>query len=122
MSHEISLDKAIEMTTRYRDLNNKILKEEYQGRNILPRSETFDRDALDRILAQDRCRKVRIYYGMDDRDLVHAVIVGVDAEDRDILPLRADAARLSMGDDEGQIAEDSTRCPDTCPPESPLNP
>jgi hypothetical protein len=59
---------------------------------------------------------------MDDRDLVHAIVVGVDAEDRDILPRDMDTSRVTATEDEGQIAEDSFRCPDTCPPESPLNP
>jgi hypothetical protein len=119
MAHEISLDKAILMTTEYRKFKDQILSEAYKGKNILPICETFDRSAIDRILAQDRCKSFRIYYSMDERQQVHAILVGVDAEDRDILP--KEEARMEGAGDEGQIAEDARRCPDECPPPSRLN-
>ncbi|MCW3074978.1 MAG: hypothetical protein JWP69_2047 [Flaviaesturariibacter sp.] len=114
MAHEITLDKAIAMTTHYRRLRDGILSDPYKGKNILPLSETFDRSAVDRILAQEHCVSFRIYYGMDDENLMHAILVGVDKEGRDILPKEA-------AGEEGEIAEEAKRCPNDCPPESPLN-
>lgn len=108
MAHEISLDSAIKMTARFREQ-----KKEIDPKSLLALSETFDRSAIDRILAQGDCKKLRIYYGMDDSNQVHAILVGVNEKDEDILP--------KEGFDEGEIVEDATRCPNECPPESPLN-
>ncbi|MDB5196348.1 MAG: hypothetical protein JWP88_719 [Flaviaesturariibacter sp.] len=109
MAHEISLDEAIKMTTLYRE-NKKAI----DPQSLLALSETFDRSALDRILAQGDCKKLRIYYGMDEKKGVHAILVGVNEKDEDILP------KEGMEGD-GELAEDGRRCPNECPPESPLN-
>ena len=61
----ISLDTAVEMTTRFRSEKEAILAPAYQGRDILCNSETFNRAAIDRLLALDGCEGLRIYYGMD---------------------------------------------------------
>ena len=110
MSQFISLTEAIKMTSSYRQNRNDILKSEYQERNILCISETIERSEIEELMHQQGCVKLRIYYGMDDDLLVHAVIVGVDGADKDILPVG-----------EEMILERNARCPDDCPPASPLN-
>jgi hypothetical protein len=110
MSHQISLEQAIEMTTSFRENKELILDAQYQGLGLLPLSETFDRTAIDILLAQSDCEKVRLYYGMDTSQKLHAIIVGVDSNDEDILP-----------ETDHLIIETGVRCPPQCPPVSPLN-
>ncbi len=116
MSHFISLAEAITMTTLYRGNRETILNSLYQGQAILPLSETFDRAAFDAVLSQPDCSGLRIYYGMDADYKVHAVIVGVNAADEDILP--GTATQLA---EEELIIEKGIRCPELCPTASDLN-
>lgn len=115
-SHFISLATAETMTAAYRSDKEAILATAYQNQNILPLSETFNRGAIDTLLAIDACAGIRIYYGMDENLKVHAILVAVNEENEDILPA---ASLLSEADP--VIVEEGQRCPDLCPPPSPLN-
>lgn len=115
-SHFISLPVAEEMTATYRSDKEAILATAYQNQNILPLSETFNRDAFDALLATDACAGLRIYYGMDENQKVHAVIVAVNEDNEDILPVSS-----SLTENDPVIVEEGQRCPDLCPPPSPLN-
>src|SRR5215216_3114316 len=84
--HSISLDEAKKMVRKFKEDKENILKEEHQGKNLLPICESFDRAAFDAILRREDCKGIRIYYGMTDSQ-IHAVIVGFDAEGKDILPV-----------------------------------
>lgn len=118
MNHFITLQEAIEMTTLYRQEHENILKPAYQNQNVLARSEAFDRAAFETLLAKNGCAGLRIYYGMDAQLKVHAIIVPIDVNGNDILPLQ----NLTSGEEEGDdIAERGLRCPDICPTDSPLN-
>lgn len=114
MNHAISLERAIQMTTRYREQKEKILNPEFAERNLLPLAETFDRAAIDKLLSQPGCTGVRIYFGMNEELQVRAVIVGVNDKNEDILP--ADSGSI-----DGEIVEDGRLCPPNCSPNSPLN-
>ncbi len=117
MQHAISLHEAVAMTTRYRQHRDSILAAQHQGQNILPLSETFDRAALDALLAKPECTAIRIYYGMDEALKVHAILVANDADNADILP-----AALKNKEEEGDdIVDRGIRCPTLCPKASPLN-
>lgn len=113
--HFISLEQAIEMTTRYREKRETILATAFQDKNILALSETFSKDAVTTLLAVDDCAAVRIYYGMDATDKVHAILVPVNAGNEDILP------QVSLLEDEPVILEEGQRCPPVCAPPSDLN-
>lgn len=115
--HLISLQKAVEMTTRYRREKETILASQYQEQNILPNSETFNRAGIEKLLAETNCAGIRIYYGMDETLKSHAILVGVNKANEDILPLSSNSL---SGTDE-PILEEGQRCPDICPPKSPLN-
>lgn len=106
------------MTALYRREMNNILAEPYKDHKILTLCETFDRQAFDTLLGEPGCTSVRIYYGMSDDMSMHAIVVGVNSSDEDILPVVATGAASG---DEAVILEESIRCPDKCPPESPLN-
>ena len=115
-SHYISLTTAIGMTTLYRSDKEAILATSFQNQGILPLSETFNRGAIDTILAKEGCEGLRIYYGMDENSKVHAIIVPVNEDNEDILPPSINAE--VTGED---IVEEGQRCPDLCPPPSDLN-
>ena len=115
-AHFISLNQAIDMTTLYRSDKEAILATAYQNQNILPDSETFNRNAFDTLLAKEGCAGLRIYYGMDENLKVHALIVAVNEDNEDILPALASATVIDE-----DIVEEGQRCPDLCPPPSPLN-
>ena len=108
--HLITLAEAEEMTKDYRAQKENILDSSYRGKNILPICETFDRDAFDDILSQNGCKKVRIYFGMDNTELVKMIVVGVNAQNQDMLPANNPV-----------IMEFGARCPTQCPPSSALN-
>ena len=108
-THEISLQTAIDMTTLYRA----------NRPSNFPICETFEIDAVNKLLATDGCAFLRIYYGMKENDNADAILVAANAAGEDILPSSA-AAGLSDG--EAIILEDGIRCPKACPPESALNP
>lgn len=115
-SHEISLQTAIDMTTLYRTYRETILASNYQNQDILPISETFNRDAIDKLLSESNCAGLRIYYSMDENKKVHAILVGVNSSNEDILPVNSlnEAEELI-------ILEEGQRCPPSCPPSSDLN-
>lgn len=114
----ITLDAASKMTALYRREMNNILAVPFKGQNILAISETFGRTAFDYLLKEADCTAVRIYYGMSDDMKVHAIVVGVNKDNEDILP----GTSLAGGSEtDPVIIEEAFRCPDYCPPKSPLN-
>ena len=61
---------------------------------------TFDRGAIDKILAQSGCASLRIYYGRDENGKPNLVLVGVDVAGKDMTKT--------------SIMERSTDCPPFC--------
>jgi len=110
----ISLAKAIDMTSRYRQNRNNVIKTEYSGQDILALSDRFNANVFTTLLNKPGCAFIRLYYGMDENLQVHPIVVAVDENDQDILPVNANLE----GDD---IGDDTLRCPPLCPPPSPLN-
>jgi hypothetical protein len=122
LSHAIPLDEAAAMTKRYRDHRNSMLKPEFENRDILAICETFNKAPVQALIADPVCVGLRIYYGMDENLLCHAILVGVNDKGEDILPSADSASVSSSGTDDGEgLLEDSIRCPTVCPPDSPLN-
>jgi hypothetical protein len=117
-THFINLATAIEMTALFRAENENILAPAYQNQNILPLSETFNRHAFDTLLAEEGCEGLRIYMGMDAGMKIHAIIVGVNQYNEDILPSLAANLVATSGN---VIAEEGQRCPVICPQVSVLN-
>lgn len=105
---QILVEEAVAMTTAYREVRP----------DNYPICETFDRHVFEALLNQADCTAIRIYYGMKVEDkTVHAILVGVDSKNQDIVG----AVGIPPGGGEGDVFEDGNRCPDACPPPSPLN-
>jgi hypothetical protein len=136
MSHIIPLSTAQQMIAKYNLERNNILEPAYKGQDVLAICETFDRADIDAVLAQRDCVAIRIYYGMDTSNKVHAIIVGVNSNDQDIVPSTGSstAAAATTGispsggsegvnqllEEDGIILEMARRCPTDCPPSSSL--
>lgn len=112
MSQFISLEKAAAMTADYRQNRENILGASYKNQNILCICETFDRGVFDDVLGQPDCVGLRIYYGMSSDMQVHAIIVGVNSFNEDMITTSRDV---------NLIIEEGRRCPFDCPPASDLN-
>ena len=113
INHEISLDDAIEMTTRFREEIELMLKPEYADTDVLPVSETFNKTIFKDLIMQTGCVAIRAYLGMDENYQVRFLFVGVDDNNNDIL--------ARTGEQPGYIFEYGQRCPPICVA-SPLNP
>jgi hypothetical protein len=109
-NHEISLQQAIDMTTRYRA--NKPAN--------APICETFDITAVNQLAAVTGCTYMRIYYGMKENMDIDAILVAVNESNEDILPSQT-GNEVSTESGDPVILEDGYRCPPDCPPKSPLN-
>jgi hypothetical protein len=140
--HRIPLDQARRMARKFQDLRQNIGIPGQPVADLLPISETFSRDAFDALLAQPGCAGVRIYYGMDDQFKVHAIVMGVDASDRDIISSAATSSTTTATTatattettttgttttdttttTDGVIIEDARRCPPDCSTTSGFNP
>jgi hypothetical protein len=117
-NHSIPLSTAAAMTSRYRTNKELILNSNYQGKNILANCETFNVAAIAALVNTTGAAAIRIYYGMKEDDQVHAILVAVNAEGEDMI---GDNSQLADSDDDDPLVEDGQRCPDLCPPPSPLN-
>jgi hypothetical protein len=100
MQHLISLQEAIDMTSRYQaDMPAGMVN-----------SETFSKESVSALLSQPGCLSLRIYYGKQKDDTIHAILVGVDEKGADMIQTS------------DLILEEGERCPPVCPtPPSPLN-
>ena len=117
-SHFISLEKAVEMTKRYRQNREAVTNPNYAGKDILALSDKFDKSVFEILLSKPSCSGIRIYYGMDIDLKIHPIVVAVNEKNEDILPGSGASSTLDDGDD---IGDDTLRCPPICPPGSPLN-
>lgn len=107
-THEISLQTAIDMTTLYRA----------NRPSNFPICETFSLGAVNKLLSAEGCTFLRIYYGMKKDNNTDAILVAVNANGEDILP--SDSS-VTVSGTNALILEDGFRCPEACPPPSPLN-
>lgn len=90
----IPLEVASQMTSAYREANpNSTL------------AHFFGNDILNQLLAQEGCVGIRMYYGIQD-GAKELVLVGVDADENDLLEL---------------IVDRSMPCPKLCSTANPLN-
>lgn len=92
---EISLNDGAEMTAEYRKQNPDTTIAHFFGREI-----------LEKLLAQDNCMGIRMYYGINTEGEKQLVLVGADKDENDLLDLVADLSFI---------------CPTNCGDRNPLN-
>ncbi len=96
-AEEFPLDIAAEWTRNYRDT--------IQPGDAI--SHFFGKEIIQRILDQEGCMGIRIYYALDENGKKQLITVGANSKEDDLY--------------EGIIAERSFICPPYCPNGSPLN-
>ena len=95
-SQRITLQQAVQMTTRARE------------QKLLPiNAWHFDRAVIDEILAAPNVAGIRIYLGVNDDNAPNVVVVATNAAGADLVA--------------SPIAEKGRPCPPYCDDESPLN-
>ena len=113
MSDFIELSEAEVMTRDYRGIKEQILLAGYQNLGILPVCETFDAAQVRDMLSNNDCVGLRVYYGMDSAKKIHTILVGVNSENKEILPENNEIGNF--------ILERGDRTPPAQIPSSPLN-
>lgn len=93
----VSLQEAANWTSEYR----KSIK---PGETI---AHFIGKNKLMRLLEQENCVGVRIYYGLDENDEQNLVFVGADENENDLV--------------NGVIVEYTPKCPPKCSEKNPLN-
>jgi hypothetical protein len=109
--HSISLDEAIDLTSRFRA----------NRPSFMPICETFDRPSVLSLLNVTGAAKLRVYMGEKSNGNVCTVLVAANDEGADILPTDENAIPSTIMEDDALILDDAVRCPELCPPYSPLN-
>jgi hypothetical protein len=110
------LTQASEWTRNYRNQNPGAIK-----------GHCIKKEQLSAILGQPGCEGVRMYYGLDDAGNRKLVMVGIDADENDIISTTATAALRAASDVESpepastSIATDLPPCPPCCSVENALN-
>lgn len=113
-SHSISLAAAADLTHRLQNNRSSIFQTGFE--QALSNAETFNKEDVLNLLAVNGASALRIYYGLDTANVIHAVLVAADANGEDILP----ANNMAATADPALILEEGVRCPPSCPADSPL--
>lgn len=90
-NHDIPLDLASAWTKNFREAN--------PDPNTV-KAHFFGREAIDKILAQEECVGIRIYYAIDEAGKKHLIVAGVKEDGMDIY--------------NGLLAERTFTCPPFC--------
>jgi hypothetical protein len=74
-------------------------------------SHYFGHEIIQQILGKSGCVGMRIYYALDDNGEKKLLLVGVDANGKDLLP----NPNAKSAEDDGTVGDYSWPCPDYCP-------
>lgn len=99
------------MVKTYLENKSKVLPTDL----TLPNTETYDSDAFVALLNQPDCVKIRLYYGMNERQEICAIFVGVDSNGNEIT-IKSNASINSVSEGDEFVIEVSTKCPPNCDP------
>lgn len=113
MKNLMPLSEGKLMVKTYLENKSKVLP----GDLTLPNTETFDSDAFVELLNQPDCVKIRLYYGMNEKLEICAIILGVDSNGNEIT-IKGKENLVGINDLDEYVIEKSTKCPPNCPPES----
>ena len=111
----IPLEKAKKLTAFFKEERDNLINPGIYSQDVIPFSETFDRRAIDQLLALDGCVGIRIYTGLDEEFKLRLILVGVNDKGQDlIIPDPTEGA----GTEVGLVVEEGARCPPFCPTDS----
>ena len=96
------------MTKDYRDGRQNLVAGADEVDRV-PICETFEKSHVQSLLNNPDCTGLRAYFAMDGNENVKLILVAVNDADEDLY--QGTTALLDR----------ATRCPDMCPPASPLN-
>jgi hypothetical protein len=108
-NHFITSAMAKEMIAKFKGMNEKIIRPEFTGKGVLPFSETFDKAAIQALLDQPGCVKIRTYMGMTETMETRFIFIGVDEQDQDMI------SATEAETDDFLVVEEGMRCPPDCP-------
>lgn len=96
--------------------SQQILQPQFQNKEILITSETFNGDIITAITQVTGFAGFRIYYGMSADLKVHAMLVATDINGNDLLPSDPSAkfAIKTASGGSGVVGEEAQRCPPGC--------
>ena len=97
---EIDLAQASTWTSNYRS------RAEASPEEAIVKAHFYGREVFQRLLDQQGCMGIRIYYALDDNGQKQLVLVGADADGNDM---------------EGMVFDHSSACPPNCSATGSLN-
>jgi hypothetical protein len=115
-SNFITLTQFLAMKQLYAANSQQILQPQYQNKEILITSETFNGDIITAITQVTGFAGFRIYYGMSVDLKVHAMLLATDINGNDLLPTDPNvkfAPKMATGGT-GVLGEEAQRCPPGC--------
>lgn len=110
--NKISKSKARKWVNNYKKKHEK-------DKNFMS-SMLFDKHIVLKMLKEDRCKGLRIYNALDEEGKLHFVLVGTDAEGKNILPKSDEYMAKTVEEVEGGdpiMVNDGLPCPTECPPD-----
>jgi hypothetical protein len=115
-SNFITLAQFLAMKLLYAANSQQILQPQYQNKEILITSETFNGDVITAITQVTGFAGFRIYYGMSPDLKVHAMLLATDINGNDLLPSDPNVkfAPSTAKGGTGVLGEDGQRCPPGC--------
>ena len=118
-SNLIALSKAKQLKSFFKAQKGQLINPKISAQDVIPDSETFNRTAIDKLLALPGCVGIRIYTGLDEEFKLHSILVGVNDKGEDlIIPSSVTENNAEEG---GEVVEEALRCPPICPPTSKLD-
>jgi len=112
----IPLSRAKQLKANFKEKKGQLINPKIPATDVIPDSETFNREAIDRLLALPGCVGIRIYTGMDEEFKLRLILVGVDDQGKDLI-LQSSTTENLTAIAEGEVVEDGFRCPPYCKPE-----
>jgi hypothetical protein len=107
------LAKVKKMVNKYQnDFAAKVKKGGETKDYILPHAYAYKKADLERVLMQDNCEGIRVYFAEEkDKETITLVIVGTDKDGNNILPME----NIILSEQEGVMIDTGQPCPSNCP-------
>jgi hypothetical protein len=117
-SNLIALSKAKQLKSFFKAQKGLLINPKISAKDVIPDSETFNRTAIDRLLAIPGCVGIRIYTGLDEEFKLHSILVGVNDKGEDLI---IPSVTENNAEEGGEVVEEALRCPPICPLTSKLD-